>query len=82
MGATKVEAIWEFYMQRADVEDYDVNATLDILIECVHILKYHTMVGTEADTLTFSEFTRRYENAVKELLKLLKSDKDGERWLV
>lgn len=34
-------------------------------------LEYYELINTEVDTLTFGEFTRRYERAIKQLEELL-----------
>lgn len=44
---------------------------LDIISFAEEALEYYELINTEADTLTFGEFTRRYERAIKQLEELV-----------
>lgn len=52
-------------------EECDDDRVLDILAVTSDALEYYKLINTEADKLTFGEFTRRYEKAIKELEELV-----------
>ena len=60
-----VKNIGRKYMALA--EDYDDDRILDVVIFAADALEYYKRIDTEADRLTFGEFTRRYERAIKQL---------------
>ena len=55
---------------RALAEHCD-DRVLDIISFAEEALEYYELINTEADTLTFGEFTRRYERAIKQLEELV-----------
>jgi len=71
MDMIKVKEIHEVYTRKAKEENYDNNETLDIVIAANDAIQAESLVGTEADTLTWGEFTRRFEKAMKELEALI-----------
>lgn len=56
---------------REIAEECDDERVLDILAATSEVLEYYKLIDTEADRLTFGEFTRRYEKAMKELEELV-----------
>ena len=52
-------------------EDYDDDHILDVVMFAADALEYYKLIDTEADRLTFGEFTRRYERAIKQLEELV-----------
>lgn len=64
-----VNAIDEEFRELA--EECDDDRILDILIATSDALENYKLINTEADKLTFGEFTRRYEKAIKELEELV-----------
>lgn len=63
-----VEKIGREYRELAEHCDDQV---LDIISFAEDALEYYELINTEADTLTFGEFTRRYERAIKQLEELV-----------
>lgn len=64
-----VKNIGRKYMALA--EDYDDDRILDVVIFAADALECYKLIDTEADRLTFGEFTRRYERAIKQLEELV-----------
>ena len=64
-----VKNIGRKYMALA--EDYDDDRILDVVIFAADALEYYKLIDTEADRLTFGEFTRMYERAIKQLEELV-----------
>lgn len=56
---------------RALSEDCDDDRVLDIITATADALEYYELINTEADVLTFGEFTRRYERAIKQIEELV-----------
>ena len=71
MDMVKVKEIRETYMLKAKEEDYSSERTVDIAIAANDAVTWEPLVGTEADTLTWGEFTRRFEKAMTELEALI-----------
>lgn len=63
-----VEKISREYIGLAERCD---DRVLDIISFAEEALEYYELINTEADTLTFGEFTRRYERAIKQLEELV-----------
>ncbi len=63
-----VEKISRAYRELAEHCD---DRVLDIISFAEEALEYYELINTEADTLTFGEFTRRYERAIKQLEELV-----------
>lgn len=56
---------------RALAEDCDDDHILDVVTFAADALEYYKLIDTGADRLTFGEFTRRYERAIKQLEELV-----------
>ena len=63
-----VEKISREYRELAEHCD---DRVLDIISFAEEAIEYYELINTEADTLTFGEFTRRYERAIKQLEELV-----------
>ena len=68
LSIENVEKISREYSELAEHCDVRV---LDIISFAEEALEYYELINTEADTLTFGEFTRRYERAIKQLEELV-----------
>lgn len=64
LSIENVEKISREYREFAEHCD---DRVLDIISFAEEALEYYELINTEADTLTFGEFTRRYERAIKQL---------------
>jgi len=71
MDMVKVKEIEETYRLKAEEENYDNNKTVDILMIASEVIELKPLIGTEADILTWGEFTRRFNNCMKELEALI-----------
>ena len=56
---------------REMAEECDDDFILDVLAATSDALDNYKLINTEADRLTFGEFTRRYKKAIKELEELV-----------
>lgn len=63
-----VEKISREYRELAEHCD---DRILDVVMFAADALEYYKLIDTEADRLTFGEFTRRYERAIKQLEELV-----------
>lgn len=68
LSIENVEKISRKYRELAEHCD---DRVLDIISFAEEALEYYELINTEADTLTFGEFTRRYERAIKQLEELV-----------
>jgi len=71
MDMLKVKEIREEYLLKAREEDYDNNVTNDIYIAANDALIWYDRIGTDADTYTGGEATRRFERAMEDLKTLI-----------
>lgn len=67
-----VEHIVEVYTKKCEEENYNNNDNINVLIAANEVLIYYPKINTEADRLTFGEFSRRFKSAVEELKILCK----------
>ena len=73
MDMLKVEELKNIYTIKALEENYENMKTIDILITTKELIRYNEIKGTTTDELTFGEFTRRFERAMKDLETLLEN---------
>lgn len=73
MDMKTVKELNKVYEAKMIEEDYMVNETMDIYIATKTLMDYEVMVGSEADILTYGEFTRRFNSAMEELQGLIKA---------
>ena len=71
MNIITVNKINKQYKAKAKEENYEVNNTIDICIASSDVLAAESLIGTEADTLAFGEFTRRFNSAMINLEQLI-----------
>lgn len=66
----KIKTVYEDNFDNGDESDY----VMDIIIACNDVIEYYYKMGTEIDTLTWGEFTNRYNLAMEELERLIKEE--------
>jgi len=71
MTIDNVKLINEEYKKKMEEENYEVDLTMDIYSCTNEILIWYNRIGTDADTCTGGEATRRFENGMRELETLM-----------
>lgn len=72
MDMEKVKELNQIYNLKMIEENYTNDKTIDICICTEALINLEKMIGSEADTLTFGEFTRRFNLTMEELQGLIK----------
>jgi len=73
MDMLKVKEINKSYMLKVKEENYENDVTMDICNASSALIYLEPLVGSDADKDTFGEFTRRFNDRMRELEELLKS---------
>lgn len=72
MDIQTVKHIAEVYTKKCEEENYNNTDNINMLITANEVLIYYPKINTEADKLTFGEFSRRFKSAMSELELLCK----------
>ena len=68
-----VKELNKVYEAKMIEEGFMVDETVDIYIATNTLMDFEVLVGSEADNLTYGEFTRRFNSAMEELQGLIKA---------
>ena len=68
-----VKELNKVYEAKMIEEGFMVDETVGIYIATNTLLDFEVLVGSEADNLTYGEFTRRFNSAMEELQGLIKA---------
>ena len=73
MDMKTVKELNKVYEAKMIEEGFMVDETVDIYIATNTLMDFEVLVGSEADNLTYGEFTRRFNSAMEELQGLIKA---------
>ena len=73
MDMKTVKELNKVYEAKMIEEGFMVDETVGIYIATNTLLDFEVLVGSEADNLTYGEFTRRFNSAMEELQGLIKA---------
>ena len=73
MDMLSIIELSKVYALKVKEENYTNTRTMDIYMCTRDLIKLESMIGSEADILTWGEFTRRFNSTKEELQGLLKA---------
>ena len=73
MDMKTVKELNKVYEAKMIEEGFMVDETVGIYIATNTLMDFEVLVGSEADNLTYGEFTRRFNSAMEELQGLIKA---------